>query len=146
MYSYGTTSDRLGTGCSTSSGCPVKHIMFLLLAPAGSRGGMVILYILFLSQPVWQSYFFLHQPGHQSQHYNPYFLLLNLLYISFNYWIAFPAAYPVDQAICRLKPPVNASRSSTSPAKYNPFTSFDSIVPGSISFTLTPPFVIIASG
>ena len=30
---------------------------------------------------------------------------------------AFPAARPVLQAICRLKPPVNASTSSTSPAK-----------------------------
>lgn len=28
-----------------------------------------------------------------------------------------PAAYPVAQAICRLNPPVTASRSSTSPAK-----------------------------
>ena len=50
-----------------------------------------------------------------------------------------------DQAICKLNPPVNASRSNTSPAKYNPEIFFDSIVPGSISFTLTPPFVIIAS-
>ena len=32
-----------------------------------------------------------------------------------------------------------------SPAKYSPFTSFDSMVLGSISFTETPPDVIIAS-
>ena len=31
-----------------------------------------------------------------------------------------PAAYPVDHAICRLNPPVTASRSKISPAKYNP--------------------------
>ena len=31
--------------------------------------------------------------------------------------ILIPAAYPVDHAICRLNPPVTASRSSTSPAK-----------------------------
>ena len=41
-----------------------------------------------------------------------------------------PARYPVEKAIWRLKPPVTASRSSSSPAKYNPFTSLDSIVLG----------------
>ena len=39
-----------------------------------------------------------------------------------------PAKCPVDQAICKLKPPVMASRSSTSPAKYRCFTSLDSMV------------------
>jgi hypothetical protein len=34
----------------------------------------------------------------------------------------FPAAYPVAKAICKLNPPVKASKSSTSPQKRKPFT------------------------
>lgn len=51
MYSYGTTSDRLGTGCSTSSGCPVKHIMFLMVAPAeaGAENKMLTECLLYLA-------------------------------------------------------------------------------------------------
>ena len=49
------------------------------------------------------------------------------------------------QAICRLYPPVTASKSRTSPAKYSPGAFFDSMVPGSISFTATPPWVMMAS-
>ena len=45
----------------------------------------------------------------------------------------------------RLKPPVYASKSIISPAKYNPLTSFDSIVIAFICFTDTPPAVTIAS-
>ena len=56
-----------------------------------------------------------------------------------------PAVYPVENAICKLNPPVYASTSIISPAKYNPFIIFDSIVLGFISFTKTPPDVIIAS-
>ena len=56
-----------------------------------------------------------------------------------------PAKCPVDQAICKLKPPVMASRSSTSPAKYRCFTSLDSMVEGLMSFTEIPPWVMIAS-
>lgn len=58
---------------------------------------------------------------------------------------AFPAAQPVDQAICRLKPPVTASKSSISPAKYRPLTFLDSMVEGFISFTDMPPWVMMAS-
>ena len=43
-----------------------------------------------------------------------------------------------------MNPPVYASTSITSPAKYSPLTSFDSIVDGSISFTFMPPRVIMA--
>ena len=56
-----------------------------------------------------------------------------------------PAVYPVEYAICKLNPPVYASTSIISPAKYNPFINFDSIVEELISFISTPPAVIIAS-
>ena len=36
-----------------------------------------------------------------------------------------PARCPVDHAIWRLKPPVTASKSNTSPQKYKCLTSFD---------------------
>ena len=44
--------------------------------------------------------------------------------------------YPVEKAICKLYPPVSASTSMTSPAKYRFFMTFDSIVDALISFTL----------
>ena len=44
-----------------------------------------------------------------------------------------PAACPVAKAICRLKPPVYASTSRISPAKYKPGINLDCIVFGSIS-------------
>ena len=56
----------------------------------------------------------------------------------------FPAAYAVDQAICKLKPPVYASQSMISPAKYRPETSLDSMVFGSICDTLMPPEVLLS--
>ena len=56
-----------------------------------------------------------------------------------------PAINPVDNAICILNPPVYASTSIISPAKDKLFIIFDFIVEGSISFTLTPPEVTIAS-
>ena len=56
-----------------------------------------------------------------------------------------PAVYPVEYAICKLNPPVYASTSIISPAKNKPFTSFDSIVFGFISFVLIPPDVTIPS-
>jgi formylglycine-generating enzyme required for sulfatase activity len=49
------------------------------------------------------------------------------------------------QQACRLKPPVSASMSSTSPAKYRFGTSFDSIVLKSTSFKSTPPAVTNSS-
>jgi len=55
------------------------------------------------------------------------------------------AKYAVENAIWRLNPPVYASTSITSPAKYNPETNLDSIVLEFISLVLTPPEVIIAS-
>ena len=39
-----------------------------------------------------------------------------------------PAACPVAKAICRLKPPVYASTSRISPAKYKPGINLDCIV------------------
>jgi hypothetical protein len=48
-------------------------------------------------------------------------------------------------AICKLKPPVYASTSIISPAKYKLSIIFEHIVLGLISLTLTPPQVIIAS-
>lgn len=56
-----------------------------------------------------------------------------------------PARYPVDQAICKLNPPVTASTSIISPAKYRFLIIFDSMVLLSISLTFMPPCVIIAS-
>ena len=56
-----------------------------------------------------------------------------------------PAARPVAQAICRLKPPVYASTSSSSPAKYSPSVFLDAMVLGSTSPTFTPPAVMMAS-
>ena len=47
--------------------------------------------------------------------------------------------------MCRLKPPVSASTSSTSPAAYRPRTSLDSRVEGLNSFTSAPPAVITAA-
>ena len=40
-----------------------------------------------------------------------------VMLLPFLYLILLPAAYAVDHAICRLKPPVSASRSITSPTK-----------------------------
>ena len=51
----------------------------------------------------------------------------------------------MENAACRLKPPVKQSTSITSPAKYSPSTIFDCIVAGSISLSLTPPEVTTAS-
>ena len=56
-----------------------------------------------------------------------------------------PAKAPVLHAICRLNPPVWASTSIISPAKYRLWISLLRMVPGSISFTLTPPRVTMAS-
>src|SRR5688572_22959919 len=50
-----------------------------------------------------------------------------------------PATYPVLQAFWKLNPPVTASMSSTSPAKYNPFIFLLSMVLKSTSFKFTPP-------
>ena len=52
---------------------------------------------------------------------------------------------PVDQAICKLKPPVIASKSRSSPARYSPFTVLLSSVAGERERTETPPFVTTAS-
>ena len=49
------------------------------------------------------------------------------------------------KAICKLNPPVYASTSITSPAKYNPLIILYSIVVEFISFILIPPAVTIAS-
>ena len=51
------------------------------------------------------------------------------------------AIAPVENAIWRLYPPVSPSRSSTSPAKYNPSTSFDSMLFWDTSCKETPPAV-----
>lgn len=51
------------------------------------------------------------------------------------------ATKAVDQQFCRLNPPQNPSMSSTSPQKYKPGRSLDSIVLGLISFKSTPPEV-----
>ena len=50
----------------------------------------------------------------------------------------------VAQAICRLDPPVRASTSRISPAKYRPSQRLLAIVLGSTSRTSTPPAVITA--
>lgn len=55
-----------------------------------------------------------------------------------------PAKCPVEKAICKLYPPVLASTSSTSPAKYRPLTFNDSMVPGLTSSQCTPPAVTTA--
>ena len=55
-----------------------------------------------------------------------------------------PARRPVENAICILYPPVLASRSSTSPAKYKPLTLSDSIVYLFTSSHFTPPAVTTA--
>ena len=73
-----------------------------------------------------------------------------------SFWISFyrsivhaaallPASAPVENAICRLNPPVCASTSSTSPAKNSPGVFLLIIVPGVISSTSTPPRVTMAS-
>ena len=54
-----------------------------------------------------------------------------------------PANTPVDQAICKLNPPVKASTSKTSPAKNKFLTNLLWHVFGSTSFTSTPPEVTI---
>ena len=122
-------------------------------------------YILFLLPLILQSYFSRLLPVRLSPHYIPlrcpFFLCFKLCALPtaplagrplfrqrpllLLTYTALPAAAAVDHAIWRLNPPVSASRSSTSPIKYSPFIFFDSIVPGSISFTLTPPFVMMAS-
>jgi len=62
-----------------------------------------------------------------------------------NQEMAFPAEYPVENAICKLNPPVYASTSRTSPQKYNPLIFLLSIVFGLTSDKSTPPEVTTAS-
>lgn len=57
-----------------------------------------------------------------------------------------PAIIPDDHAHCKLNPPHCPSISIISPEKNNPFTIFDSMVLGLISFVLTPPAVTCALG
>ena len=56
-----------------------------------------------------------------------------------------PARYPVENAACRLYPPVIPSTSIISPQKNKPITIRDSIVWGFISSNATPPRVMVAS-
>lgn len=55
------------------------------------------------------------------------------------------ASQPIEKAAWRLKPPVSACRSSSSPTIKSPLIRLDSIVLGLTSFKLTPPDVTIAS-
>src|SRR4030043_939443 len=56
-----------------------------------------------------------------------------------------PARYPVENAACRLYPPVVPSTSILPPQKNKPRTLRDSIVWGFISSNDTPPRVMVAS-
>src|SRR5659263_619413 len=54
------------------------------------------------------------------------------------------ASVPVENAACRLQPPVSPSTSKTSPTRYSPLTSLDCMVLGSTSAVSTPPLVHMA--
>src|SRR5690606_34176366 len=52
-----------------------------------------------------------------------------------------PAIYPVDQAHCKLYPPLSPATSMTSPAKNNPGIILDSKVSDSLSLVLISPIL-----
>ena len=57
----------------------------------------------------------------------------------------FATTYPIVHAACRLNPPVTASTSNTSPAKYRRLCLRHSSVEGFIFFKSTPPHVTNSS-
>ncbi len=67
-----------------------------------------------------------------------------LFYVAPFHTLSCAASRPVENAICKLYPPVSASRSSTSPANHNPFATRECIVSGSTSSSATPPAVTTA--